>query len=219
MSMLANMRHLCYTLSLLVALTPGAQSIQKNNDNNTASQADSIATPLRLAEIQQCPVSPKPGCDDTNCQGARHQCATQYLCSNENPFTEPSSGRHLILAGCRCCPLPNHVECSDFQCAAPAGTRVCTAEPLRDCTCQTTDDRVRAVQERTAGWVWPLDKNNDAYDVDIEPSSGDEDEGESGTASGVSSSTGPLATMPPSTNIQAYYWAMNDPPELKFLLR
>ncbi|GKT94696.1 hypothetical protein CT0861_05502 [Colletotrichum tofieldiae] len=213
--MLPDIRHLCCALSLWIALTPGAQSTQNNNN---ASQTDSVARPLRLADVQQCPVSPKPGCGDPNCQGARHQCATQYLCSSESPFTEPSSGRRLILAGCRCCPLPIHVECSDLQCTAPAGTRVCAAEPLQGCTCQTTDDRVRAVQERTAGWVWPLDKNDAAYDVDIEPSSGDEDEAGNSTARGVSSSSGPMATMPPLALIQDYYWAVNDEPDLKFLL-
>lgn len=177
------MRHLLYALSLWIALAPGTQSTQ----NNDAGQTDSIATPpqppLRLADIQQCPAAPKPSCHDPSCQGSRFQCATQYLCSSEDPFTDPSSsssppsGRQVILAGCRCCPLPIYIECTDAQCAAPApASHVCAAEPLRGCTCQTHDDRFRAAQERTAGWVWPLDKFDPAYDVDIEPDSGDEDQ-------------------------------------------
>lgn len=258
---IANMRYLLYTLSLWIALALGTQSTQ---NNDAAQTDDSIATPppppppLRLADIQQCPAAPKPSCDDPNCQGARHQCATQYLCSSEDPFFTdpsssssssscPSSGRQVILAGCRCCPLPIHIECTDTQCAAapaPApASRVCAAEPLRGCTCQTADDRFRAAQERAAGWVWPLDKNDEAYDVDIESDSGDEDEARaqaqpeaqpagssvSSSSSSSSSSAGPpphmatttnMATVPPlALLLRDYYAAMEDQADLKFLVR
>lgn len=192
-AMLANMRHLLYALSLWIALAPGTQSTQ----NNDAGQTDSIA-PLRLADIQQCPAAPKPSCDDPNCQGSRFVCATQFLCSSENPFTDPStpsSGRQVILAGCRCCPLPIHIECTDCYCAPPTpASRVCAAEPLRGCTCQTHDDRFRAAQERAAGWVWPADMFDPAYDVDIEPDSGDEDEAQAQAQPAVSSSSNSTAT-------------------------
>lgn len=237
-TVLANMRHLARALRLLwIALTPVAQSTQNHHNNNDdAIQTDSVTTPIRLADIQQCPTSPKPGCGDPNCQGARHQCATQYLCSSESPFADPSSpsssrnGRLLILAGCRCCPPPIHVECTNVDCAAPsAGSRVCAAEPLRGCACQTADDRVRAARERTAGWVWPLDKNDEAFDPDIESGSssgGDEDgaggngngNSNSSAARGVSSGSGPVATMPALASSRGYFWAMDDQLGLKFLL-
>lgn len=249
------MRHLFHALSLWIALVPGTQSTQ----NNDAGRTDSIATtppqsspppPIRLADMQQCPAAPKPSCDDPNCQCARHQCASQYLCSSENPFNGTSSssslssstgsGRQVILAGCRCCPLPVHIECTDTQCAAPPApaslSRVCAAEPLQGCTCQTADDRFRAAQERTAGWVWPLDKNDEAYDVDIEPYSGDEDEvqpeaqsgaqpaGSSAEAVVVSwSSAGPpppMPTVPPLALLYGdFHGAIGHQAGLKFFVQ
>lgn len=255
-AVIANMRHLFYALSLWIALAPGTQSTQ---NNDAGHETGSIVTPppppppLRLADIQECPAAPKPSCDDPNCQGARHTCATQYLCSSENPFTDPSSssspssGRQVILAGCRCCPPPIHVECTDALCAAPvaSGSRVCAAEPLAGCTCQTFDDRFRAAQERAAGWVWPADM--DAYDVDIDDDEGDEAQaqaharrqqaaGSSSTATAArgvvvvsSSSAGPpppmgtttnMATVPPlAWLLRDYYGAMEDQADLKFLAR
>lgn len=227
--LIPNMCHLFYALSLCIVLVPSTQCTQIND----AGQTDSIATPppppLPLADMQQCPAAPKPTCDDLNCQGARHQCATQYLCSSEDPFTDPSSssppssGRQVILAGCRCCPPPAHIECSDTQSAArPApAPRVCAAEPLRGCTCQTADDRSRAAQERTAGWVWPLDKNDEAYDVDIEPDSGDEVEAQTQSAGSSSSAVPPppTPTVPPLDLLLRYYYGVTeDQAKLNFLV-
>lgn len=251
------MRDLFYALSLWFALAPGTQSTTQNKDagQTDSTATDSIATPppppppLRLADVQQCPAAPKPSCHDANCQGARHHCATQYLCSSENPFTDPSrssSGHEVILAGCRCCPLPIHIECTDALCAAPlaSGSRVCAAEPLAGCTCQTHDDRFRAAQERTAGWVWPMDKFDPAYDVDISDDEGDEAQPQpqpqpqaqpAGSSSSTattaarglvvvsSSSAGPpppMATVPPlALLLRDYYGAMKDQADLEFLAR
>lgn len=66
--------------------------------------------------------------------------------------------------------------------------------------------------------MWPLDKNDDAYDVDIEPSRGGEDEAGISTAPGASSSSSPMTTMPPLALLQDYYWAMYEQPDLKFPL-
>lgn len=85
---------------------------------------------------------------------------------------------------------------------------------------------MRAARERTAGWAWPLDKNDAAYDPDVEPSSSGEEDDEtdgnnssSSTARGVSSSSGPVATVAPLTWLRDYYGAMGDQPDLKFLAR
>lgn len=218
------MRHLLHALSLWIALAPGTQSIQNNN----AGQTDSIATPppLRLADIQQCPAAPKPSCDDPNCQGSRFMCATQYLCSSENPFTDPSSssssGRQVMLAGCRCCPPPIHIECTDSNCAHPTpASRVCAAEPLRGCTCSTYDDRFREAQERAAGWVWPADMDDPAYDVDIDSDSGDEAQAQRHNSTATAARGGVVsATAPPSAlSLRDYCGAMEDQEDLKFFAR
>jgi hypothetical protein len=162
---------------------------------NNTDISNNPSTPVRLAAVQQCPASPKPMCEDVNCQGATFRCATQFLCSNETPFTG-SDGRDLILAGCSCCPRPIEVECTDCKCAAPEGTRVCVAELLRGCTCMTVADRVELMRKTAANHVWTSD---DEFEIDIEPVSDEEDEENSARVSvpspSVSMATTILATM------------------------
>jgi len=99
----------------------------------------STAAAIRPVDAQQCPVSPKPSCSAENCAGSIFVGPTQFVCGNENPFTA-SDGRSVIQAGCRCCPLPFNVWCHDSYCRAPEGTRICTAEELQGCLCETTED-------------------------------------------------------------------------------
>lgn len=109
---------------------------------------------VRLADVQQCPASPKPTCSDENCQGSIYICATQFRCGSERPFSDPGDPvRQVVLAGCRCCPLPIHVVCDNYNCRAPEGTRTCALEELQGCSCQTWEDRRAAVaQEPILYW-------------------------------------------------------------------
>ncbi|KAI0188048.1 hypothetical protein EV127DRAFT_471569 [Xylaria flabelliformis] len=139
------------------------------------------ATATRLVEAQQCPVSPKPTCSDDNCLGSISVCATQYLCSNESPFTT-TDGQSVILAGCRCCPLSIEVWCHDHKCGAPDETRICTAEELQGCACMTGKDRLASIEAAAAAddYVW---RSDDSVDLDLEPSSDEEEMVVSTTAS------------------------------------
>ncbi|KAI1110463.1 hypothetical protein F5Y14DRAFT_428861 [Nemania sp. NC0429] len=200
--MKSNTRFLRSILWVWVALTAMASATRNNtNDHDT----NTATTPVRLADLQQCPVSPKPMCDDENCEGSRFCGPTQFRCGSERPFPD-SDGRSLILAGCRCCPLPIHVECTDCQCAAPEGTRICVSEPLQGCTCQTMGDRVEASKAGIADFGWTSD---DEFEIDFEPSD-DEIYGETPVAvrmSSVSSSFFPLATMHCLGLLQDYWVA------------
>ncbi len=147
----------------------------------------------RLAEVQQCPVSPKPMCSDDSCQGSIFVSATQFLCSNESPFTAPD-GRSVILAGCRCCPLPIEVWCHDHHCDAPEDTRICTADELQDCVCMTGKDRLAAAEAAAEDYVW---RSDDSVDLDLEPSSGEEDGATISTASGQCAAMATMETLQP----------------------
>ncbi|KAI0189888.1 hypothetical protein F4808DRAFT_445223 [Astrocystis sublimbata] len=196
--MLSSNQYLYSILRAWIAFATTALGTQRNtNDTST------FTTPVRLADIQQCPVAPKPICGDENCQGATFYCATQFLCSSENCFPGPD-GRSIILAGCRCCPLPIHVECTDHRCAAPEGTRVCVSEPLRGCTCQTAKDRMETMKARAVDFGWTSD---DLFEVDFEPCSSEENE--EGPVRGSSNSV-PIATiaMDHLAWLQGY-WAMD----------
>ena len=146
------------TVATIVCATPESTPI-------TASTA------IRLADAQQCPVSPKPSCSDDTCQGSIFVCATQFICGNESPFTA-SDGRDVILAGCRCCPLPIEVWCHDHQCAALGGTRICTADQLQGCACMTGPDRLAAMEASLADYPGAFD---DSVDL-LEPGLSSDDE-------------------------------------------
>ena len=151
----------------LIAFAAITGATQENSDT-TASTV--MAT--HLANAQRCPVLPKPMCSDDNCQGSIFVCATQFVCSNQNPFIA-SDGQSVILAGCRCCPLPIQVWCHDHHCAAPEGTRICVAESLEGCSCMTGKDRLAAVEAAAAeeDYVW---RSDDSVELDLEPSSDEE---------------------------------------------
>ncbi|KAK5626713.1 hypothetical protein RRF57_002428 [Xylaria bambusicola] len=144
-------------------------------------------TAIRLADAERCPVTPKPSCSDDTCQGSIFVCATQFICCNESPFTA-SDGRDVILAGCRCCPLPIEVWCHDRQCAAPEDTRICTAGQLQGCVCMTRQDRLAAIEASLADYPGAFD---DSVDL-LEPGSSSDDEPTNSSAQRTT-----MATMEP----------------------
>lgn len=180
----------------LIAFAAITGATQKNSDM-TASTV--MAT--RLADAQQCPVSPKPTCSDDNCQGSIFVCATQFVCSNQDPFIA-SDSRSVILAGCRCCPLPIQVWCHDHHCAAPEGRRICVAENLEGCSCMTVKDRLAAIEAAAvADYVW---RSDDSVELDLEPSS---DEGDTVT---TATSFGQYATLATMTVEPLQLWSSQD---------
>ncbi|KAI0546447.1 hypothetical protein F4679DRAFT_557353 [Xylaria curta] len=158
---------LCIYLGLIVFTTIIGAIQEKTGTTNTTTT--SAAT--RLAEVQQCPISPKPMCSADNCLGSISVCATRFLCSNESPFTS-SNGRAVIMAGCRCCPLPIEVWCHEHSCGAPEETRVCAAEELQGCACMTGKDRLAAIEAAADDYVW---RSDDSVDLDSEPASDEEE--------------------------------------------
>ncbi|KAK7955850.1 uncharacterized protein PG986_005072 [Apiospora aurea] len=212
-----------------LALATFALATETNTNNSTNDAASTTApdpAPVRLADTQQCPVTPKPMCADPTCQGATYICPTQFQCSSESPFPFPSpspspaeDSRLAILAGCRCCPLPIHVHCADHRCGAPAGARVCAAEPLQGCACQTAEDRLAAMRAGCAAQGWTA-ADDETIEIDVEPDSGDEEEetgrtavGESSSSSSIGSAAPPLATMGIThehrLGLLPRYWAMD----------
>ncbi|KAI0440359.1 hypothetical protein F4803DRAFT_577847 [Xylaria telfairii] len=181
------------TFATMIGATP---------ENTDAINRDDAA--IRLAEIQQCPVSPKPLCSDDSCQGSIFVGTAQFLCSNGTPFTAPD-GLSVILAGCRCCPLPIEVWCHDGHCGAPEDTRVCVADELRDCVCMTGKDRLAAAEAAAEeDYVW---RSDDSVDLDLEPSSEDEEATPIATSSGQRAA---MATMEaPQRWLLQDMWGMN----------
>ncbi|KAI0452151.1 hypothetical protein F5B21DRAFT_484763 [Xylaria acuta] len=160
-------------------------------EENTGTTTASAAT--RLADAQQCPVSPKPTCSDNNCLGSISICATQFTCSNESPFIT-SDGRNVILAGCRCCPLPIEVWCHDHSCDAPGETRICATEELRGCSCMTGKDRLAAIEAAADDYIW---RSDDSIDLDLEPSDDEEQEAVVATTSTSTRHYTVMETMEP----------------------
>ena len=134
---------------------------------------DTTTTPIRLADAERCPVSPKLMCEGANCQGRRYHCDTQFSCSDERLFPS-SDGRSLILAGCRYCPLPIHVVCNSVVCAVPEDTRVCVAEPLQGRACWTWGNRLESMKASIAEHRWESDGSNG---INFEPTSSDDEDG------------------------------------------
>jgi hypothetical protein len=167
-------------------------------ENRTDAAASTTAA-TRLADAQQCPVSPKPVCSAENCGGSHFVGATQFVCGNENPFIA-SDGRSIILAGCRCCPLPTFVWCNDCYCGAPENTRICATEELQGCLCETATDRTAAVEAAADEFVW---RSDDSVELDLEPSSDDE-EGQI-TSATSSAQYRAMATLGP-----LQLWALQD---------
>ncbi|GAW16077.1 hypothetical protein ANO14919_055000 [Xylariales sp. No.14919] len=163
------------------------------NIRATQENADAIAasTAVRLADVQQCPVSPKPTCSEDSCQGSIFVGPSQFLCVNESPFAA-LDGRSVILAGCRCCPLPIEVWCHDHHCAAPEDARICTSNELQGCACMTGQDRLAAVEAAAEDYVW---KSDDSVDLDIEPSSDEEEGATITTSSGWHAAAPTMAIM------------------------
>ncbi|KAK8080948.1 hypothetical protein PG997_008766 [Apiospora hydei] len=220
-----------WTCLALATLALATETNTNNSTNDAASTTAPNPAPVRLADTQQCPVTPKPMCADPTCQGATYICPTQFQCSSELPFPFPfsfpasvsseddSGGRLAILAGCRCCPLPIHVHCTDHRCAAPAGARLCAAEPLQGCACQTAEDRLAAMRAGCAAQGWSA-ADDETIEIDVEPDSADEEEETGGTAVGGSSSSSssigstlPMATMDIMQDhrlgLVPRYWAMD----------
>ncbi|KAI1081983.1 hypothetical protein F5B20DRAFT_41713 [Whalleya microplaca] len=172
------------TLALAPTHTTASGS-QSANITNAPPDTPPAAVPvLRLVDLNQCPTTPKPTCSDAQCQGPVHICATQYRCTSETPFPFPvsdrGSTRSAVLAGCRCCPLPIHVACDNYDCGAPEGARVCDAEELRGCACLTWADRREAV-EADAELVLGTGEGEDLVEVYPDYPSEEEAEGEGGT--------------------------------------
>jgi hypothetical protein len=94
---------------------------------------------IRLYQVGQCPLSPKPECSDPNCQGVVSISPMQYQCKATTVFYV--GGRDVTLTGCRCCPLPIFVWCLNYDCRAPTGTRHCISDELEGCACETSEDR------------------------------------------------------------------------------
>ncbi|KAH7303223.1 hypothetical protein B0I35DRAFT_447028 [Stachybotrys elegans] len=176
--------HISVILNLILACGAIAVESEQGADNN----AETISAPIRLADIQQCPVSPKPMCEDNNCQGSTWVCPTQFLCSSETPVHAPD-GRCVVLTGCRCCPHPIDVWCSDSLCAAPEDTRTCVAEDLQGCMCMTGPERTRLAEEDAHNIVWASDGS---FEVDLEPDDDDR----------ALTTTSTLAVMPTMETIQ-----------------
>lgn len=114
----------------------------------TATEGDTSEpiTPVRLHDIDQCPNSPKPTCSDADCDGGISISTDQFRCRSSQPTTNPNVAPDHPLAtlqGCRCCPLMIHVSCSNYDCRAPEGTRICISDQLEGCACMTQDDRRR----------------------------------------------------------------------------
>lgn len=162
-------RYIYRTLGLGIAFATTVTATQQNANNTNTNAASMI---IRLADVQQCPVSPKPMCSDDSCQGSILTCATQFLCSNESPFPA-SGGRNVVLAGCRCCPLPIQVHCYDHKCGASEGTRICVSEQLQGCACQTGQDRLAAIEAEADDYLW---RSDDSVELDLEPSSDENEE-------------------------------------------
>ncbi|KAH8164223.1 hypothetical protein CIB48_g4020 [Xylaria polymorpha] len=178
--------------------TAFAALIGATPENKDAINRADVA--IRLAEVQQCPASPKPLCSDDSCQGSIFIGAAQFLCSNGSPFTAPD-GRSVILAGCRCCPLPIEVWCHDRHCGAPEDTRICIADELRDCVCMTGKDRLAAADAAAEeDYVW---RSDDSVDLDLEPSSGEDEE-----AATITTSSGQRAAM--ATMETSQRWLLQD---------
>jgi hypothetical protein len=183
----------------LIAFAAITGATQENSDT-TASTV--MAT--RLADAQQCPVSPRPTFSEDNCQGSIFVSATQFVCSNQNPFNA-SDGRSVILAGCRCCPLPIQVWCHDHHCAAPEGTRICVAESLEGCSCMTGKDRLAAVEAAAEeDYVW---RSDDSVELDLEPSS--DEEGGTVTVT-TATSFGQYAALATMTMEPLQLWSLQD---------
>ncbi|XXG94043.1 hypothetical protein Hte_000294 [Hypoxylon texense] len=169
----------------------------------TEEKTDTAAvTVVRLADLQQCPASPKPTCSDDTCQGPAHICATQYRCGNESPIPDPGNPlRSTVLAGCRCCPLPIHVVCDNYDCRAPEGTRTCSSEELQGCSCQTWEDRRAAIAAAAAAagnsTVHVPFGEEDEDLIEVYPDYPSDDENATTSASAPASQQPPMATMQP----------------------
>ncbi|KAK8052448.1 hypothetical protein PG993_003833 [Apiospora rasikravindrae] len=203
---------------IFIALATITVATEPNSTNDAARATATAPAPVRLADVQQCPVTPKPMCADPTCQGATYICPTQFQCSSESPFAaDDGRGRLLILAGCRCCPLPIHVHCNDHRCGAPEGARVCAAETLQGCACQTAEDRLEAMRAGCAAQGWTA-ADDETIEIDVEPDSGDEEEERreapvSRSSSSIGSAS-PMATMSimhdhRHLGLLPHYWAMD----------
>lgn len=59
------------------------------------------------------------------------------------PVRLSEQAQQVILHGCRCCPDQRRTWCQNYNCAAPAESRVCEAEQLRGCSCWIREDAAR----------------------------------------------------------------------------
>ncbi|KAH8172537.1 hypothetical protein LIA77_06792 [Sarocladium implicatum] len=135
--------------------------------------------PVRLSDVGQCPMTPKPSCPDPFCGGSHWITPDQYRCTNQTPTLLDVSGTGesiesstpVILAGCWCCPLPDNVSCHNYPCRAPEGSRVCIGEMLEGCACLTREDQIRLFNEAVAeegGPFTPVAYWEDWIDEDID---------------------------------------------------
>ena len=126
------------------AINRGVLQISNTVEHSNAylPTTDSIL-PRPLYETNECPLDPKPMCEDPSCQGIMGTAFEQYTCSNQSPVHLLGRAGSVILSHCRCCP---HllVSCTDISCAAAPETNKCTAEPLQECICQTQEGRRKA---------------------------------------------------------------------------
>ncbi|KAK8090610.1 reverse transcriptase domain protein [Apiospora phragmitis] len=210
MSTITGWLHPVLRVWICIALATVALTTEtNNNNNNTTNNASSTATspPVRLANVQQCPVSPKPMCDDQTCQSATFLFPMQPrepLPRRGRPAPPAHPGRLPLL------PLPLHVECTDHRSGAPEGTRVCAGEPLRGCACQTSQDRLETIQARCAAHGWAAADFPD-NEIDFEPDSGDDGMGEAHVSGSSGSAPPPMATMHHHRlGLLPHYWAVLD---------
>jgi len=121
--------------------TPSIAGIGESHRANTAAGDNSSLE--NLFQTGNCPLNPKPACEDPSCEGITSMGSNlaQYTCSNQRPVHLSEGSAPVIIFQCHCCPLPLHVTCTDSDCAATLGTRICLEYPLRGCACQTHEDR------------------------------------------------------------------------------